>query len=82
MLEPKSQGKPISAKKTFFERHYGVLSSKMTVEEMDVQLKKLREEWERDVSIVRSVGVGNLCFAIPVGLEETIGMAEGLPYFV
>ncbi|MFN0214065.1 MAG: hypothetical protein ACKVT2_07400 [Saprospiraceae bacterium] len=48
VVEAKPQIKPRSIKKPFFERHYGVLSSKMTVEEIDAQLNKLRGEWERD----------------------------------
>lgn len=48
VVEPKAKVKPKSNEKAFFERHYGVLSSKNSVEELDVQLKKLREEWERD----------------------------------
>ncbi len=48
IVEAKPQTRSASARKTFFERHYGVLSSKMTVEEIDAQLDKLRGEWERD----------------------------------
>ncbi|MDO8367957.1 MAG: hypothetical protein Q7T20_14240 [Saprospiraceae bacterium] len=48
VLEAKPPTKPASEKKSFFERHYGVLSSRMTAEEIDAQLIKLRGEWERD----------------------------------
>ncbi len=48
VLEAKPQAILANAKKTFFERHYGVLNSKITVEELDAQLNKLRGEWERD----------------------------------
>ncbi|MFN4257052.1 MAG: hypothetical protein ACK4Q5_18790 [Saprospiraceae bacterium] len=34
--------------KSFFDRHYGSLKSGMTIEEIDQQLFKLRQEWERD----------------------------------
>ncbi len=48
VVEAKKTAMPIRAKRTFFEQHYGAMRADMTIEEIDAQLKKLREEWERD----------------------------------
>lgn len=48
IVKPQTPTAPKRTKKTFFEQHYGVLRSNMTTEEIEDQLKKLRQEWERD----------------------------------
>ncbi len=43
-----SQAKP--RKKGKFDKYFGILKTGLTVEEIDAQLKTLREEWERPIS--------------------------------
>jgi len=43
--------KPVtSRKKGKFDRYYGILKTGLTIEEIDAQLKQLRDEWERPIS--------------------------------
>ncbi len=48
VIEANSQTVAAVASRTFFERHFGAMHHKMTVQELEIQLKKLRDEWERD----------------------------------
>jgi hypothetical protein len=34
---------------SFFEQFYGKTNSGLTIDEIDAQLKTLRQEWERDI---------------------------------
>lgn len=34
---------------SLFQRYYGAIKSNETIDEIDEQLKKLREEWTRDI---------------------------------
>ena len=42
---------PVRPKKelTFFEQFYGKTNSGLTIDEIDEQLKTLRQEWDRDI---------------------------------
>lgn len=48
VVEAKPKPATVVANSAFFDRHFGALRSRMTAQEMEIQLKKLREEWERD----------------------------------
>ena len=44
VVETNGKRMPVETQKSFFEKYYGSVKSKMTVEEIDIALKKLREE--------------------------------------
>lgn len=47
VLKSSPKSKSSQLKKGKFRRYYGILKSGLTIDEIDAQLNKIREEWER-----------------------------------